>query len=469
MKSASRRDFIKIITAGSGALKAFLVSAFSADTNKRNPNIIIIYADDLGYGDCTVYNSKSRIPTPHIDQLAKEGVRFTDAHSPHATCTASRYGLLTGTSPMRTGVKNTILRHGPAIDKDEVTIAVFLKTRGYITKMVGKWHLGYNIDKSGMSITGGPLDHGFDYFMGSEKSYLDKNYIKGREVLPVKGDSKAMNRMLLDDVIKIIREHAASKQKNPLFLYYAPPIPHTPLIPEERFKGKSKAGDYGDYVVQLDNWVGKIAGALRETGLDKNTMLIFSSDNGAMKKSRKAAVDYPDHQPNWIFSGHKASSFEGGHRLPFIVRWPGVVPASTVSRALINHTDFFATLAEFFNVNLNKVYPGYIRDSYSFLSNLNNPASKHKRAPMYVMWSYRKEDWKLIINGKAETIDEDSIIGLYNLKDDISEQNDLSASAPEIRKQMFEEYKKFLSSRKLKQGAGGGKEKRKSKGKRKKK
>jgi arylsulfatase A-like enzyme len=300
----------------------FVSSMTVADSAEQasKPNIVVIYADDMGYGDCTVNNPDSKIPTPHIDQLAKEGLRFTDSHSPSATCTASRYGLLTGVNPARTGVVNGLTGLGPVIDRDEVTIADFLKNHGYIARMVGKWHLGFELHGDGprkafdfsKPLVGGPLDCGFDSFFGVRMSVSGPPYfyIRGREpvakptelTLGTKRDLKTnekdtrtayppgeiapgfvpagCNATFCEEVIKIIKAHAASDGSRPLFLCYAMLEPHTPWLPGQEFLGKSRAGPYGDYIVQLDHEVGGVLQALERSGLDKDTPVVFSSDNG---------------------------------------------------------------------------------------------------------------------------------------------------------------------------------------------
>jgi len=416
------------------------------------PNIVFILADDLGYGDAGVYNPNSQIPTPNIDKLAAEGLRFTDAHSGAATCTGSRYSLLTGTSSARSGVSNRNLRYGPCIDPDEMTIADFLKNRGYITKMIGKWHLSFNEtdkDHSG-PLSGGPLDCGFDYFYGAHGSGISDGQIRGRLKEDLETDMIEHNKVLIDDAVKVIREYGASTQEKKLFLYYAPHEPHSPAVPMKQFVGKSKAGSYGDYVVQLDHWVGRILQALKDSNLAENTLVIFTSDNGAQTKF---TVDYPDHSPNGILSGGKAHPQEGGHRIPFIARWSGVIPAATVSTALINHTDFFATLADFFDVHLAVEYSGAAKDSYSFLPVMSNPTLSYSRPPMPVVSSYRKGDWKIIVSGNWFMPKDDSEFKaalLYNLDNDLSETNNVLEEYPEVGRTLFKEYADFILSRELK-------------------
>jgi len=317
---------------------------------------------------------------------------------------------------------------------------------------VGKWHLGFETtgNDSSAPLRGGPVDCGFDYFYGAESSSIENGRIKGRskEDLPI--NMNTHNRLLCDDAVKIIKEHGASRQDKKLFLYYAPHEPHGPHIPEAQFVGASGAGVYGDYVVQLDHWVGRILQALEDANLTDNTLVIFASDNGAQLKFTE---EYPEHKANWIFSGGKAKPYEGGHRLPFIVRWPGVVPASTVSSALINQTDFFATLADYFEVDLANRYPGNAKDSYSFFPLLNDPTLSHTRPPMPVVGSYRKGNWKIIVDGNWTTGRNEGdfrLAELYNLETDLPEKNNVLKQHPETGAALFREYSAYLASRKLK-------------------
>jgi len=468
-----------------------LLSAFSTSlvaAEEPRPNIVFILADDMGYGDCGVYNLESKIDTPHIDQLAKEGLRFSDAHAAASTCTPSRYGLLTGINPARTGVLNTLLKRGdPIIAKDETTIASFLKDQGYITRMIGKWHLGFEMDRSGKKpaldfskpLVGGPLDHGFDSFYGihSSPGAAPLCYIRGREVVDrptekttwkkdnqgaksktVKGlmaprfVQEEVSPSFCREAVEIIREHAASKKSKPLFLYYASPIPHRPWVPSAAFKGKSKLGEYGDFVMQLDDVVEQINSALKETGLDKNTILVFTSDNGPGPRAVKAVSPF-GHASAGVLRGKKSDSWEGGHRVPMIAKWPGRIEPSSVTAATVNFTDFFATLAEMLDVDLAKACPGQAEDSYSFFPVLLNPSTEHQRpAAIHGRHAIRDGDWKLISSARHEDAAKvkRSRFGLYNLADDIAEQNDVSQTYPERAKRLFTEFRKFAESRKLK-------------------
>ena len=454
----------------------------------ERPNIIVILADDMGRGDCGVYNPESKIKTPNIDQLAKEGLLFTDAHSAGSTCTPSRYGLLTGINPVRTGVLNTLLSRGdPIIAVDEMTLASLLKEQGYTTKMIGKWHLGFEMDQWGKRpafdfskpLNGGPVDRGFDSFYGIHSSLgasplcdiRDRNVVgfpteKGT-VNKYRGEGKPVEVKVMmspgyrpedaspsfcREAIELIHAHAAAKEPKPLFLYYASPIPHQPWVPSAAFKGKSGAGGYGDFVMQLDDVVGQINNALKETGLDKNTLLIFTSDNGASPPAVKgmAAVG---HDSSGGLRGQKADSWEGGHRMPFIVKWPGRVAENIQTKAVINLTDLFATFAELLEVDLAKSYPDSAPDSHSFLSVLLDPSQTYKRLGMMVnRGAIRDGDWKLVSKSRVRKMEAVKLaqFELFNLADDLSEKNDLSKTHPERTERLFEEFRNHAESRNLK-------------------
>jgi arylsulfatase A-like enzyme len=457
----------------------------------ENPNIIVILADDMGYGDCSAYNPKSKIVTPNIDQLASEGMLFTDAHSASTTCTASRYGLLTGITPARRGVVNGINGLGPVLEAKELTVAEMLKAQGYSTRMVGKWHLGFELTPSegrrrildlSKPFAGGPLDHGFDSFLGMNSAMSSGPYYyirdRGPEVMPTESTkgTKANNRdrretysagdlargfvheeansRLCDEVIEMIQDHAAKGDPEPLFLYYAMLEPHTPWLPEQQFTGKSGAGPYGDYMVQLDHELGRVLAALKESGMEKDTLLFFSSDNGALWPDTD--IEKYGHRANGPLAGGKARPQEGGHRVPFIARWPGRIAAGTKTHALINHTDFLATFSELLEVDLAKATAGFPSiDSYSFLPVLKTPETEHQRPAMVVTaGSFRSGDWKLTFTrgprgGGAETREADNA-ELYHLPKDLGETKDLSETEPELKARLFATYRDYFADAPLK-------------------
>ena len=464
----------------------------------EKPNIIFILADDMGYGDCSINNPESKIPTPNIDRLAKAGVRFTDAHSAASVCTPSRYGLLTGTCPARTDISNFTAGRGPVIAPDEVTIADLLKDQGYATHMIGKWHLGFEGGKSAFDfskpLTGGPVDCGFDTYYGVNKApgsppyfyirgrepiakpdgSIDGNEEKGKDRRKVyrKGEAapgfkpEEVTEMLCREAVRIIREHGDSEKEQPFFLYYALTSPHSPWLPADKFEGRSEAGMYGDFIVQLDDEVGRVVKALEESGMEKDTLVIFSSDNGPMWRDEDK--EKFGHHASGVFREHKASPYEGGHRVPFIATWPGKIAPGTLSDSTVNFTDFFATLAEMFDRDLQEEYPGMARDSFSFYPALLEPEKRIPRPPMIVgNYSLRMDDWKLVARkmGKKGGIPAVTDVRMFDLAEDLSEQTDLASARPERLQVMYDYYREFLESRELeteasakpagKQGKGG--------------
>ncbi len=353
------------------------------------PNIVVLYADDMGYGDLGANNPDSKIPTPNLDRLASEGMRFTDAHSSSGICTPSRYALLTGRFHWRKfhGIVNSFEK--PVLDAKEVTLPELLKTRGYRTACIGKWHLGWNWDdilkpdapapasKEGYApsafdwsrpISGGPLSHGFDHYFGDDVpnfppyAWFEDDRVVTQPSEPLNltrqtreggwearpgpmtpgWDFYAVIPRLADHVVEWIGKQRG--QRGPFFLYVPFNSPHAPIVPTEAFAGRSQAGGYGDFMVQTDDKVGRILGALKEHGFAGNTLVIFTADNGpehyAYERVRKTG-----HRSAGILRGLKRDLYEGGHRVPFLVRWPGKVKAGSVSDALISQVDLMATLA----------------------------------------------------------------------------------------------------------------------------
>jgi len=377
----------------------------------EHPNIVYILADDLGYGDVSCYNSESKIPTPNIDQLAAQGMRFTDAHTPSAVCTPTRYGILTGRYCWRTRLKYRVLDgfDPPLIEEDRLTVPALLKKSGYATGCVGKWHLGMqwtdsqgnpvpavSIDRKirprvgddvdfSQPITGGPTDRGFDWYFGISAS-LNMSpfcFIKNnRPVIIPRIPSERIHTEFLSvdkgvrspdftitsvmptltgQAVRYIERHSRESADQPFFLYFPLTAPHLPLVPNNEFRGKSQAGEYGDFVVEVDATVGAILDALQRSGLTENTLVIFTSDNGGLYhwwvpqevddlknyrlNQRAKYVKERGHQGNAHLRGTKADIWEGGHRVPFIARWPDHVPAGTTSPELIELTDLMATSA----------------------------------------------------------------------------------------------------------------------------
>ena len=446
------------------------------------PNVVFILADDMGYGDLKAYNPASKIPTPHLDRLAADGLVFTDAHSGGSTCVPSRHSLITGRFAARRGRLNW--RSGPVIARGQLTFASVLREQGYRTAMVGKWHQGFTMKAPGVfdyerPLTGGPVDCGFDSFFGMHAS-LDIQpyfYIKDRKpVMPptdkVKDNSSVGGKenwnniqgafwragdvapdfkhnevtpRFASEAVKVIDSHDGKK---PLFLYLALPSPHTPWLPTKEFIGKSGAGMYGDFVVQVDHVVGQVLGALKKAGMSENTLVIFSSDNGPVWYDKD--TERFGHRSVGPLRGIKASAWEGGHRMPFIARWSERIPAGKTSAHTIAFADVLATLAD---VSGKQQLPqGAAEDSVSFLPVLLSPDRKHKARPpiLHADKVIRDGDWKLIDTkgGRGFGADRKAKYGiaLYNLKDDLSEKNNLAEKMPEKVESLRSKIRSILES-----------------------
>ena len=446
------------------------------DVSRSDPNIVIILADDMGMGDIGAYSASSKVPTPSLDTLAAAGMRFSDAHSPSAVCTPTRYGLLTGRYSWRTSLKKGVLKgYSPLlIDTDRSTIATMLREQGYVTAAIGKWHLGLGSEEVtdySKPLSPGPNDVGFDYFFGIPASldmapytYVEDDRVftsfDGDEV-----DASKKRRLggggfwragpvahgfVHEEVLPriterseaYIRDQVNSGADKPFFLYIPLSAPHTPWMPTPEFIGKSGAGYYGDFAAQVDHSVGRIMKTLRETGVADNTIVVFTSDNGAHWTLED--IDEWEHRANMRYRGQKADIHEGGHRVPLIVSWPGQVPANTESGHLTTLTDLYATLAAAVGAE-----PGMEDgvDSESILPTLlGNDQDQVSRGPVVHhsvrgMFAIRDGDWKLVEGLGSGGFTQPAIIEqveggpagqLYNLKVDPFEENDLYKERPDI-------------------------------------
>jgi len=470
------------------ALLIFMGSAFTACTSSDQlPNVVIILVDDMGYGDPGCYNSASKIPTPHIDQLASEGMRFTDAHAAGALCHPSRYGLMTGQYPFRTDV--SVWRKKPTIKENQITVASLLRSRGYHTAMVGKWHLGFLENGYENPLPGGPVDRGFDSFFGIRAStdippyfyirddqavapptdHIDAESSEGWS--PIQGsfwraggiapglELKDVLPRFTEEAIEVITDHTDNDvhKEKPLMLYLAYPAPHTPWLPSPEFEGKSAAGMYGDFLMMVDAQIGMVLGALDEAGMSENTLLVFSSDNGPVWYDIDAKRF--GHDSSGGLRGMKADAWEAGHRMPFIVRWPGRVRPGSVSDQTICFTDLMATCAAVTNRDLpENAGP----DSYSFLPVLigEQPNEQPIRPPI-VMQSgngsmlIRSGDWKLINQLGSGGFSEPKHIEpgpgdpegqLYNLAKDPGETNNIYSEYPDIVARLKLEMKQIVEN-----------------------
>lgn len=372
---------------------------------EQPPNVVVIFADDLGYGDIGCYGA-TKVQTPHIDRLATEGRRFTDAHSASAVCTPSRYALMTGEYPHRKNLNRPVfLKTGLVIDTKQQTTASVMKDAGYATACIGKWHLGFGDQAPNWNgeLKPGPLELGFDYYYGVPvvNSHPPFVYVENHQVVGLVADDpfvfgrKAKTReffekMGLDQIGGADAAHAlyddeavgttltgkavdwiTARGKNPFFLYLAPTNIHHPFTPAPRFKGTSQCGPYGDFIHELDWMVGEVMQTLKAQGVADNTLVIFTSDNGGMFNVGGQNAWDAGHRLNGKLLGFKFGAWEGGHRVPFIARWPGKIEADSVSGQLISNIDMIATVAALTGAELKA---GQGRDSVNVLPALiGNP------------------------------------------------------------------------------------------------
>ena len=452
----------------------------------QKPNIIFIMADDMGSGDVRSLNSKSRIPTPNLDRLSREGMTFTDAHSPSAVCTPTRYGVMTGRYCWRSRMKSGVLNgYGtPLIEPGRITVGSFLNDNGYATACVGKWHLGLGFVRKENSnnkqdfdyskpLTDGAHTHGFNFsfIIPASLDFPPYVYIKNGTVTavpdrvqpavsfpgflregPIGADFFMENALehLVDQAVGFLSSRKGSDEK-PFFLYLPLTSPHKPVLPHPRYRGSTKLGTYGDFIFQTDAMVGKVLRALDEEGLSKDTLIFFTSDNGSFMYNRSGDPDHLDdatvqayrpenHTSNGALRGTKADVWEAGHRVPFFARWPEKIEAGSKCSNTITHTDLFATCAELAGA---KLPDKAAEDSFSWVPLFQGKFDQFKRAPVINhsangTFAIRDGEWKLVLgNGsggreKPRGKPFGKPYQLYDLKNDLGEKKDLAAKYPEI-------------------------------------
>lgn len=415
-------------------LLALQVAVHAADTPARKPNIIFVLFDDMGWCQTPSYWAESEFKTPSLDRLAREGMRFTDAHSAAAVCTPTRYGVLTGRYPWRIGQFGVLTTYSKLIIPPErLTVASLLKQHGYHTACIGKWHLGLNWDGGrpgtqdrvpvGSKLTTGPNAVGFDYFYGFTHARNIGTVIEqNRVVANVKAEEN--QPLMIQKALAYLDERVKSDQ--PFFLYFPMGTPHEPIVPSPANLGKSGAKDkvrgdpkYGDWIYQGDDMLGQILDALKRHGIADNTLIIATSDNGA------------EHRPYPPLRESKRSIYEGGHREPFVARWPGKIKPGSVNDDVICLNDLMATVAEIVGA---KLPANAAEDSFSLLPTLLGTskatvreATVHQSAGGDL--AIRQGPWKLVFlkRGKTE---------LYNLKDDSKENKDLAGAQPDVVERM---------------------------------
>ena len=471
-------------------LIALLVAACPPAQAKQKPNIVLIYTDDQGYGDASALNPDSKFETPNIDRLAREGLTLTDGHCSDTVCTPSRYGLLTGRYSWRTELKRGVFGAERAclIADGRMTLASLLRDSGYATGMVGKWHLGMDFPGTkgerdwSQPVKDMPLDKGFDYFWGipASMNYGVLAWFDGRHaaVPPTLYTRKKTNAIALDDyrikppyqdkplkpadletapdfvdsecltrfTDKAIawlgkQAGAARSGEKPFFLYLPYTSPHKPVIPLEKFRGQGKAGAYGEFMIETDHHLGRLLNALDDEKLAENTIVIYTSDNGP-ENTWKERIEKFGHHSSGVYREGKRSIYEGGHRVPFFIRWPAKIKAGTKLDAPVCQTDLLATLAEMLGEPLPE---GAGEDSNSFYRTLLDPKSAAERPPLIHhsssgRFAIRSGDWKLVMEGKKKSERRE----LYNLATDPDESSNVIKKHPEISKRLTAEITKII-------------------------
>jgi arylsulfatase A-like enzyme len=484
-----------------------LADAVSSRRVTAPPNIVIILADDLGYGDVGVYNPEAAFPTPNLDRMAKEGIRFTDAHSPATVCTPTRYSLQTGRMAFRTGRGSRVFEGpgGPSlIEPSRLTIAGMLRERGYTTALYGKWHIGLTwVDSNGQRIEGqdvaaarridyarstplpdGPVSRGYDFFFGTPNCpttdplyvYIDQDRVPvpatgllNKEALPdhpfAWDNDRGMvapgylfegaDLLFLDKALGFMRSHRDKSPDRPFFLVLSTQAAHAPSFPAPEFKGRTSAGPHGDFIFELDAIVGRVLGAVSNLGIDNDTLVMFSSDNGPEVRTTALMRELYGHDGARPWRGMKRDGWEGGHRVPFIARWPGRIAPGRVSAQTMTLTDVMATVASVVGVALPD---DAAEDSYDMLPVLLGVQAEAEAIRPYTLTqSFREQlqirrgPWKYLDHAGSGGNDyaraelqryrlperaPDAPGQLYNLNDDPGETTNLYNDRPDIVKEM---------------------------------
>ncbi len=474
-------------------INVFFFHAVSNQSKTQKPNIIYILADDLGYGDVQCLNpERGKIATPYLDKMASEGMVFSDAHSSSSVCTPTRYGILTGRYNWRTKLQHGVLWgfSEPLIASNRSTVADLMKQNGYTTACFGKWHLGMTMPTTNGilpvgrrpkelnivwddKIKDGPVDRGFDYYFGISASldmapyiYIENDHFigeieEGDETITEK-DFKRID-VLPEICSRAVDYIGKQKQDKPFFAYVALTSPHTPILPGTDWQGKSGLGKYGDFVMQTDWVVGQILKAVDDAGFGENTLVIFTSDNGCSKAANIKDLQEQGHYPSAQYRGSKADIWDGGHRIPFIVRWPANVKAGASSNQLICLTDLMSTCAD---ITGSKLPDNAGEDSFSFLPALNGKASGSNRLGVVHhsidgYFAFRQGKWKLVLakgsggwtSPKEKEVPEGSPIAqLYNMEKDPGETTNLYSSHSDVVKRLLEQLKSDIKRGRSTQG-----------------
>lgn len=436
------------------------------------PNIVYILADDLGYGDVHALNpERGKIATPQLDRLAGQGMTFTDAHSGSSVCTPTRYGLLTGRYAWRSRLQSGVLGDyvEPLIAADRLTVPAMLKQHGYHTAIIGKWHLGYTVEGGektakkkkgagegaplGAVTNDGPVTRGFDHFFGFHHARMMKSVFENDRVTQIV-EPVDMLPLLAAKASQHIRERAKTGQ--PFFLYLPLNSPHTPIVPSKAWQGKSGLGDYADFVMETDWAVGEVLATLDAAGIAENTLVIFTSDNGCSPAAGTSKLEKQGHHASGPHRGYKADIWDGGHRVPFFVRWPAKVKAGSKSMQPVCHVDLMATCAELLGV---KLPANAGEDSVSLLPALSGAADTTRTIVHHSIngrFALREGRWKLCLcpgsGGWGKPGDAEAAKAnlpetqLYDLSTDIAETKNLSAEHPEIVTKLTQQLQALITA-----------------------
>lgn len=463
----------------------------------EKPNIVVILADDFGVGDIQAHYPKNKIATPHLDRLVRQGISFTDAHSPSAVCSPTRYGLLTGRYAWRTRLREWVIAayEPPLIAADRITLPGFLREQGYHTSCVGKWHLGWEWPgpqpsrmtdvRNGQKdlkwdftqpIKGGPIDRGFDDYFGVDLPNIPPfTWIRDNRVA-VQPTEKWVNDLTVRDYMprafagcptapgwkldailpEITQEavrkvHELAKRKKPFFLYFSQTSPHEPVSPSPRFKGKSGIAPIADFVMETDWSAGQVIKAVDDAGIADNTIVIFTADNGHSHYTGWPELVAAGHMPSGPFRGHKGDIWEGGHRVPLVIRWPKHIEAHSSSDRLVSLTDIFATCADVVKGTMPR---SGAEDSISFLPAALGKSGQLARPPIinhsnHGEFALRDNDWKLVFRNRGalnKVRGQKRIVELYNLKSDVAEEKNLAATHGDTVKRLTAKLDALVNS-----------------------
>ena len=438
------------------------------------PNVIIVMADDLGIGDVSPTNPDCKIKTPHLQKMADQGVTFLDAHTPSSVCTPTRYGLLTGRYNWRSRLARGVLSgtSNHLIPADRPTLGHLLKEAGYHTSMIGKWHLGWDWTKDGKKIDfakpvkNGPDINGFDQYYGHCGSLDMAPYVwvdTGKPTaIPIREEGVTKKQdpygwyrkgpiapdFEIEQVLPHLFQKAITrieervKEDQPFFIYLPLPAPHTPIVPVPPFKGASKMNPYADFVMQMDHHMGQLMAALKKNGVNDNTLLIFTSDNGCSPEGNFDALAKFNHSPSGKYRGHKADIYEGGHRVPLIFRWPGSIKGDRTTNSLACLTDLYTTLQDITD-QPRKPLGG--EDGFSLWPLLSEKGDTDRKNiishSISGHFAIREGDWKLCLASgsggwsapKEAQAKKQGLpaMQLFNLKTDLGEKTNLVAKKPD--------------------------------------